>query len=150
MTANHRLALRIASVLWVIWGLVHVLAGVLVIPVDAASGFQAIADAVDPAEIEHDYHPAVAGILKQHAWNLAWGGSATIVGAFFIWRGNTTSIWVTAMVGGLLDVGYFVFLDIPGFVHFVPGTLMTIVSSSAILLSFWVWWTTSGLRKNSS
>ena len=133
------LALKTASVLWVIWGLVHALAGASIIVGGTASGFQAIADAVDPTALQANYHAAVGAVLNQHAWNLLWGGVVTIVGAFFIWRGDTTAIWVTAMVGGLLDLGYFMFLDLGGYVHFFPGTLMTLVSSAAIILSFAVW-----------
>ena len=139
MTQAQKLALKVAAVLWVIWGLVHVFAGGVVITSDASAGFQAIADAVDPALLEADYQPAAGGILNQHGWNLLWGGMITIIGAVFIWRANMTAIWVTAMVGGLLDVGYFVFVDLPGYVHFFPGTLMTLVSGSAIFLSGWVW-----------
>ena len=139
MSSTHAMVLKIVAGLWVIWGLVHMLAGVIVIPADATGGFSGIADAVDPALLEADYHPAVGAILDQHGWNLFWGGLVTVIGAVFIWRKNMTAIWVTAMVGGLLDIGYFVFLDIPGYVNFVPGTLMTIVSGSAILLSGWVW-----------
>ncbi|MEM9669091.1 MAG: hypothetical protein AAF950_09230 [Pseudomonadota bacterium] len=135
--------LKVASVLWIIWGLVHVLAGVTIIPADASGGLQAIADAVPAEDLQADYHEAVGGILNQHGWNLLWGGFVTIVGAIFVWRANTTAIWVTAMIGGLLDAGYFVFVDIPGFVNFVPGTLMTIVSSSAIIISVWVWYSNS-------
>ncbi len=140
MTQTQSIALKISAILWVIWGLVHMLAGSIVLLADATGGFQAIADAIDPALLEHDYHPAVAGVLNQHGWNLAWAGLLTVIGAVFVWRANVTAIWVTAMVGGLFDVGYFVFVDLPGFVHFFPGTLMTIVSGSAIVLSFWVWW----------
>lgn len=139
MSNTHRNLLKVASVLWVIWGLVHVLAGALIIPADASGGFQAIADAVPAEALQAEYHEAVGGILNQHGWNLLWGGLVTIIGAVFIWRANTTAIWVTAMVGGLLDLGYLVFVDIPGYVNFVPGTLMTIISASAILISFWVW-----------
>ncbi len=139
MTQRQALTLKVAAVLWVIWGAVHMLAGVIVIPADAGAGFAAIADAVDPALLEADYHPAVNGILDQHGWNLLWGGLATIIGAFFIWRKNLTAVWVTGMVGGLLDVGYLVFVDVPGFVQFFPGTLMTFISGSAVALSFWVW-----------
>ena len=139
MSGHHRIALKVSAILWVIWGLVHVLAGFIVMSSYASGGFQAIADAVDPDLLEADYHAAVAGVLNQHGWNLAWGGAATIIGAGFIWRENTTAIWVTAMVGGLLDIGYLLFIDIPGFVHFIPGTLMTIVSGSAVALSFWAW-----------
>ncbi|MEM8935016.1 MAG: hypothetical protein AAGC77_01255 [Pseudomonadota bacterium] len=138
------IALRIAAILWVVWGLVHTLAGVIVLSSDATSGFQAIADAVPPAELEAEYHGAVGAILNQHGWNLLWGGVVTVIGAVFIWRKNTTAIWVTAMIGGLLDVGYFTFLDLGGFVNFVPGTVMTIFSSSAIVLSFWAWWYSGG------
>lgn len=131
--------LKVAAVLWVIWGLVHAFAGVMTIIQEPADGFAAIADAVDPVLLAGDYHPAVGGILNQHGFNLLWVGLATFVGAVFIWRGNMTAIWVTAMVGGLTDVGYFLFVDIPGYVNFVPGTVMTIVSATAIVLSFRVW-----------
>ena len=50
-----------------------------------------------------------------------------------------TAIWVTALVGGMADIGYFVFLDRPGFVNVIPGTLMTVFSATAIVLSGWVW-----------
>ena len=93
--------------LWVIWGLVHVLAGVIVLSSDATGGFQAIADAIAPETLVFEYAPAVGGILNQHGWNLAWFGLATIIGAAFIWRGNLTAIWVTGVVGGLADLGYF-------------------------------------------
>ncbi|MEO1109519.1 MAG: hypothetical protein AAFX90_16520 [Pseudomonadota bacterium] len=139
MTAPHTLALKIAAVLWIIWGLVHTLAGVMVLMSDATGGFQAIADAVDPVALEADYHTAVEGVLNQHGWNLGWFGIATIIGAIFIWRKNITAIWVTGMVGGLADVGYLLFVDFPGYVNFVPGTIMTIISASAVALSFWVW-----------
>ena len=101
MSNTQSIALKIAAVLWVIWGLVHMLAGIIVIPADASAGFAAIADAVDPELLKAEYHPAVNGILDQHGWNLFWGGLVTIIGAVFIWRKNLTAIWVTGMVGGI-------------------------------------------------
>jgi len=139
MNKSHALALKIAAVLWVIWGLVHTFAGMVVLFNDASGGFQAIADAVDPAALQSEYNAAVGGILNQHGWNLGWFGIATLIGSVLIWRQNMTAIWVTGMIGGLADLGYFLFVDLPGYVHFFPGTLMTLVSGSAILLSFWVW-----------
>jgi len=139
-----RLLLKIAAVLWVIWGLVHTLAGVIVLSSDASGGFAAIADAVDPAVLAMDYHAAVGGVLNQHGWNLGWFGIATIIGAVFVWRGNLTAIWVTGMVGGLADLGYLLYVDFPGYVNFVPGTVMTFISGTAILLSFYVWLTSRG------
>lgn len=139
MTQAQSTALKIATVLWVIWGAVHAFAGVIVLTSDASGGFAAIADAVDPALLAGDYHPAAGGILNQHGWNLLWFGVATLIGGLMIWRGNMTAIWVTGMVGGLADLGYLLFVDFPGYVNFFPGTVMTFISGSAILLSFWVW-----------
>ncbi len=144
MSPTKALALKAAAVLWIIWGLVHMLAGILILTGDTTSGFQAIADAVDPETLALDYAAAVGGVLNQHAWNLAWGGAATIIGAVFIWRGNLTAIWVTGMIGGLLDMGYLAFVDLAGYANFVPGTVMTIISATAVALSFWVWLTERG------
>ena len=139
LSNTHTLMVRVAAVLWVVWGLVHTFAGVMVLVSDAAGGFQAIADAVPPDTLALDYPAAVGGILNQHGWNLGWFGLATMIGAVFIWRANMTAIWVTAMVGGLADLGYLLFVDFPGYVNFFPGTVMTFISASAIAISFWVW-----------
>ncbi|MEM6479823.1 MAG: hypothetical protein AAF841_11430 [Pseudomonadota bacterium] len=139
MSSAQSTALKAAAILWVIWGLVHLLAGVIILSSDASGGFAAVADAVDPATLAHDYAPAVGGILNQHGWNLGWVGVATVIGAYFIWMQNLTAIWVTAMLGGLFDLGYLFFVDLPGYVNFFPGTVMTFVSASAVILSFWVW-----------
>ncbi|MFT6532517.1 MAG: hypothetical protein ACJASC_002068 [Limimaricola cinnabarinus] len=146
MTNTQKTTLKIATVLWVIWGLVHAFAGGVVLSSDASSGFAAIADAVDPAALAAEYHPAAGGILNQHGWNLLWFGVATIIGGVLIWRGNMTAIWVTGMVGGLADLGYLLFVDFPGYVNFFPGTVMTFISGAAILLSFWVWFTACRAR----
>jgi len=41
----------------------------------------------------------------------------------------------------LLDIGYLAFVDLAGYANFVPGTIMTIISATAVALSFWVWLT---------
>jgi len=143
-TALKITALKITAVLWVIWGLVHALAGVMPLAQATSQAFAAIADAIEPTLLAADYHPAVSGVANQHGFNPIGLGLATIIGATLIWRGNMTAIWVTVMVGGLADVGYFLFLDIPGYVNFVPGTVMTLISGSAIILSFWVWLPSGG------
>lgn len=139
MNNSQKFALKISVVLWIIWGLVHMLAGGLTIFKDPSSGFAGIADAIEPSLFVAEYQPAVGGILNQHGWNLLWIGLVTLVGAVYIWRGNMTAIWVTGLVGGLADLGYFLFMDIPGYVNFVPGTVMTLFSGTAIILGFWVW-----------
>jgi len=132
-------ALRVSAVLWVLWGIVHAFFGVAVMSMDASQGFAAIAAGVAPEAVGGEYHPAVAAILNQHAWNLLWFGLVTTIGGVMTWRRNMTAIWVCAMVGGLADSGYLVFIDFGGFATFVPGTLMTLIAGSAIALGGWVW-----------
>lgn len=133
------LILKTISVLWVIWGLVHAFAGIMTMAGDTPTAIAAIADAVDPALLAGPYHEAAGAVINQHGFNLFWIGLTTAVCAVFIWRGNLTAMFIAGLTGGLADVGYFLFLDLGGFVHFVPGTIMTLISSAAILLSLWVW-----------
>jgi len=136
MIMNTSTLLKISAVLWVVWGLVHALAGGMTISNDTTTAVQSIADGVSPDLLVANYPDAAGGIINQHGWNLLWFGVATIIGAVFIARNSITAIFITAMVGGLADLGYFIFLDLAGYVNFVPGTVMTIISSLAILLSF--------------
>ncbi|MEL7538803.1 MAG: hypothetical protein AAFZ58_10015 [Pseudomonadota bacterium] len=132
---NSSILLRVTSVLWIVWGLVHMLAGVLTLNNATAQKFAGIADAVDPASLAMDYPAAVAAITNQHGFNLLWFGVVTLICGVLIWRGRWPAVWLAAIVGGLADLGYFLFLDLGGFVNFVPGTVMTLVSGSAIVLS---------------
>lgn len=133
--------LKIAAVLWIIWGFVHILAGVLtlnfVLSGDISASVAGIADAVDPATLNMDFPAAAGAIIGQHGFNLLWVGLVIFIAAFYIWQGNKNAIFLAALVGGLADLGYFLFLDLGGFVNFMPGTLMTLISGSAILLSFY-------------
>ncbi len=136
---NTHILLKISAILWVIWGLVHAFAGVITISSDTAAAAAGIADGVDPDLLKMDYPDAVGAIINQHGFNLLWGGVVTIIGGIFIWRKNVAAIFISALVGGLLDVGYFIFIDLGGYNNFAPGTVMTIISSLAIILSFYAY-----------
>lgn len=138
---NLNIFFKTSAVLWIIWGLVHVIAGVLtmkgVLTGDISASVAGVADAVDPASVTMDYPKAAGALIGQHGFNLAWVGLVTFIAGFFIWKGNKNAIFFAAITGGLTDLGYFLFMDLGGFVNFVPGTVMTIVSASAIILSFY-------------
>ena len=138
--------LKISTILWIIWGLVHIMAGVFtmnfILSNDIASSISGIADAVDPAKLQMDYPKAAGAIIGQHGFNLFWIGIVTLISAFFIWKGNKNAIFLAAITGGLADLGYFLFLDLGGYVKFVPGSVMTIFSSLAIILSLYAYFKT--------
>ena len=137
---NQSSLLKAAAVLWIFWGLVHILAGgftlSFILAGDIASATSGIADAVDASTLQMEYPAAAGAIIGQHGFNLLWVGLVTFISAIYIWKRNSHAIFLAALVGGLADLGYFLFLDLGGFVKFMPGTLMTIVSASAIILSF--------------
>jgi len=137
---TNSLFFKISAVLWFVWGVVHVFAGVMtdyfILSGDISGAVAGIADAVDPNHLKMDYHGAAGAVIGQHGFNLLWIGLTTLISSFFIWRGHTSAIFLAALTGGLADLGYFLFLDLGGHVNFVPGTVMTLVSSLAIILSF--------------
>jgi len=145
MTSNSALLLKISAVLWVIWGLVHMFAGIMTITLDTPADVAGIADAVDPALLVGDFHPAVGAVINQHGFNLLWIGTFTVIGGYFVWKQSIVMIFMTAIVGWVTDVGYFIFMDLGGFVNVMPGTVMTIVSSAAVILSFFAYFT--GMRE---
>ncbi len=133
--------LKISSILWIVWGLVHILAGVLtmkgILIGDISSSISGIADAINPDSVKMDYPKAAGAIIGQHGFNLFWIGIVTFLCAFWIWKGNKNAIFLAAITGGLADLGYFLFMDLGGYVNFMPGNVMTLVSSMAIILSFY-------------
>ncbi len=135
---------KTAAILWIIWGLVHILAGLMtmngILTNDIFASVAGIADAVDPEILKINYPKASGAIIGQHGFNLFWIGAVTLLSAFFVWSGNKNAIFLAAITGGLADLGYFLFLDLGGYVKFVPGTVMTIVSSLAIITSFYAYY----------
>ncbi len=131
---------KVSTILWIVWGAVHIFAGIMtdsfILSGDIAGAVGGIADAVDPNTLQADYPKAAGAIIGQHGFNLLWIGLTTLICAFWIWKGNGKAIFLAAITGGLADLGYFLFMDLSGFVNFVPGTVMTLVSSAAIILSF--------------
>ncbi|MEM7620955.1 MAG: hypothetical protein AAF228_10940 [Pseudomonadota bacterium] len=113
---------------------------------DTGTAVGNIADAVDPETLKMVYPDAVGAVINQHGFNLLWVGIVTVIGGVFIWAYSSAAIFITALVGGLLDIGYFIFIDLGGYNHFVPGTVMTIISGSAIVLSFFAYFSTPKIK----
>ncbi|MEM8707749.1 MAG: hypothetical protein AAGE98_14895 [Actinomycetota bacterium] len=130
---------KVIAGLWIIWGLVHAFAGIITMARDTPDAVAGIADDVDESLLVGPYPDAAGAIIDQHGWNLMWIGFVTMIAAYFIIRGSWNALGLAALVGGMADIGYFLFLDLGGHVKFVPGTVMTIFSATAIALSAWLW-----------
>lgn len=134
-----RWILRLSATLWVIWGAVHVFAGVITLSHiasgDNAEAFHGILSALDLESLQMDYPDGVMALVQQHAFNLAWFGAVTFLCAPFVWRAQRLAVYLAALVGGLADLGYFLFIDLGGYAT-PPGPQMTYICASAIVLGF--------------
>lgn len=139
-----------AAILWFIWGAVHIFAGIMtdnfILNGDIAGAVSGIADAVSPETLMANYPDAAGAVIGQHGFNLLWIGLTTLICSFWVWKGNKNAIFLAAITGGLADLGYFLFMDLGGYVNFMPGTVMTLVSSLAIILSFYAYF--KGRKRN--
>ena len=103
MSWNTGLA-RIGAVFYVLWGLVHY---------GAAYGVYQFAQST-PHTMEH-------GRLEQLAFYLASFATAGIVLATLNWRNSLLGFWSNAIVLGIGDIPFILFVLIPGYVPVWPG-----------------------------
>jgi CHASE2 domain-containing sensor protein len=106
---------------------------------DIVSAINGIADAVEPETLQMEYPKAAGAVIANHGFNLTWIGLVTLICGFIIWKGNKNAIFLAAIVGGLADLAYFIFMDLGGYVNFMPGGLMTYISAAAIIISFYAY-----------
>ncbi|MDX8400779.1 MAG: hypothetical protein R8K20_11115 [Gallionellaceae bacterium] len=92
-----------------------------------------------------EYAPIVTATLKQHAWNLAWAGAVATISSYCIWKKSVNAIFISALVGGMVDIGYFIYVDLQGLAPPI-GTAMTFFSGGAINLSFYAYFKSDKLQ----
>jgi hypothetical protein len=91
--------------MYVLWGLFHILA--------ARNQF------VRGQSLELG---VVQGLIYQHAWNLLFFAVfSIIVGLWLNWKNDRLGYWLNLVVVSAADVGFVVFVLIPGHVPMVPG-----------------------------
>lgn len=129
---------RSSSVLWAIWGAVHIFFGVFLLFLlqsgRVGEAFHAIAGQAELSTFVLDYPYGAAAVLKQHSYNLVWFGLVTLIGSVWVWRRSVQAAALCAIVGGLADLGYFIFIDLGG-LAVLPGPQMTWIAGAAIGLS---------------
>ena len=75
---------ELASVLWIIWALAGVFAGVEVTTLDTAGGLQAFGDTISPElSAMMEEHAVAGGMMNQDGWNLGLSGIVAIIAGVF-------------------------------------------------------------------
>jgi hypothetical protein len=110
---------KIGSASYVVWGLLHI--------ISAIQGFM-LAASLDPG--------LVRGKLSQGAWDLLFFALASIgIAVFYNWKNDVLGYWLNLVLVSAADIGFIVFVLIPGYISIFPGILGPIFWISGVFFS---------------
>lgn len=110
---------KLGSITYVLWGILHIV---------AARNVYTLGQTLDPGMVQ--------GRIFQDASNLLFFALFGIaVGIFLNWKNSRLGYWLNLIVVSAGDIGFIVFILIPGHVPFVPGVLGPSVWVLAVLFS---------------
>jgi len=110
---------KIGAVFYIIWGLLHIIA--------AFQGFQ-LGASLEPG--------LVRGKINQGAWDLLFVSLAGIsIAVIYIWKNNTLGYWLNLLLVSIADIGFIVFVLLPGYIDIFPGILGPIFWILAVIFS---------------
>lgn len=119
---------KVGAVIYGIWGLIHVAGGAMLLA-DASSdnptkALISIGSGFPETEIPAVTHPASAGVLAFHSFNLLWMGLVVAAVAFTMnWKNSKAGFWFNTAIIGFADIGLIVFMLVPGIVKFEEGII---------------------------
>jgi hypothetical protein len=130
---NPRILFRVAAVLWAMWGVLHLAAGLSVVTTftnEVAGVPETVMLNVMGGALP--FH--VRRTLAEHSFNNTWFGLVVTVGSVLVWKRSRLGVILCAIVGGMAHLGFTIFLVLPGSANAV-GVAMTFVAAGAVVLS---------------
>ena len=110
---------KIGSALYVIWGLLHIVAAVQEFMLGASLEFG-----------------LVQGKINQGAWELLFVAlTSIIIAVVYNWRNNRLGYWINILMVSIADIGFIIFVFLPGHVTFLTGILGPVFWISAAIFS---------------
>ena len=110
---------RLGAVTYVLWGLLHIQAARLV---------YVLGQSLEPGMIQ--------GRIFQDAWSLLFFALFGIVVAVTLnWKNSRLGYWLNLVVISAADVGFIIFVMVPGYVPLVPGGLGPLLWVVALVFS---------------
>ena len=98
---------RIGSILYVLWGVLHIV---------AAFKVYTLGQSLEPGMVQ--------GRILQDAWNLLFVALfGSVVAIKYNWRNSKLGYWLNLVVVSAADIGFIIYLLIPGYLPLVPGAL---------------------------
>lgn len=110
---------RLGAITYVLWGILHI---------EAARKVFMLGQGLEPGMVQ--------GRVFQDAWNLLFFALfGIVVGLFLNWKNSRLGYWLNLVVVSAGDIGYILYVLIPGYVPFMPGALGPILWILAVVFS---------------
>ena len=117
---------RIGAVTYVLWGLLHI---------QAARMVYMLGDSLDAGGVQ--------GRIYQDAFNLLFFALFAIaVAVIYNWKNDRMGYWLNLVVVSAADIGFIVYILMPGYAPIVPGAAGPVLWVLAVIFS------TLGIRKS--
>lgn len=117
-----RITALLGTLFYLVWGALHIQAGI----------------AVARLGIGIHHSTMIQGRIYQDSWTLFFAaGIVMLVALISNWNGWTTSYWINLGVAGVTDIGFIIFIIVPGYAPLWPGLQGPVAWSVATL--FWTW-----------
>jgi hypothetical protein len=110
---------KIGSGLYFIWGLLHIVAAVQEFQLGASLEFG-----------------LVQGKINQGAWELLFIALTSIaIAIIYNWKNSRLGYWLNLLMVSIADIGFIIFVFLPGHVSFLTGILGPVFWLSAAVFS---------------
>ena len=110
---------KIGSVFYILWGALHILA--------------ALEEFSLGSELERGI---VQGKLYQGAWDLLFFSLfAIVIAVIYNWKNDRLGFWLNLVIVSAADIGFIVFVLLPGYVSIFPGILGPVFWLSGVIFS---------------
>ena len=98
---------KLGSITYVLWGVLHIV---------VASKVYELGQTLDT--------DIVQARIFQDAWSLLFFAIfAIMIGVFFNWKNDRLGYWLNLIVVSVADIGYLLFILVPGYVPIIPGVI---------------------------
>ncbi len=141
---NKRPIANTIAILWFIWGLFHIIPGILNMMAtieEELTLIQELEPTTNPQILTATFpidSSALLAIQGQQAFNLFWFGLIAFACAIAIsWRQNTTAMLIVALIGGFANLGELFFIDTIGGYGTVLNRGVTAMAFTAMALSLY-------------
>jgi hypothetical protein len=110
---------RTGSILYVFWGVLHIV---------AAFKVYALGQSLEPGMVQ--------GRIFQDAWNLLFFALfGTVIAIKYNWHNSKLGYWLNFVVVSSGDIGFVIFLLVPGYLPLMPGVLGPLLWLLALVFS---------------